>query len=339
MKMDEQQAILNKYEDLLLNYMQKSNEQLLYRGQKFSRQSIENDVTPEEIVSIHKSVLQNLYPDIPTKILDSFDLLLEVMIGYGMLYREHQTLRTQQQEIKSEMEIAAHVQQTLMGSDIPSVKGLDIGAISVPAKQMNGDYFQFVEDDNGFLSVAVADVIGKGMPAALCMSMIKYAMDSLPESRNNPSFVLENLNRVVEQNVDPTMFITMFYGIYNTISHEFYYSSAGHEPGFHYSAKENTFSEIETAGLVLGIDRAIKYKEYHKEIKENDMIILLSDGVTESRTEHGFIEREEIILLIRENLHLPAQQIVNNVFKELEKLQNFELKDDFTLIIFKRLGL
>ncbi|MFD1737683.1 PP2C family protein-serine/threonine phosphatase [Bacillus salitolerans] len=337
--MEEQQAILNKYEELLLRYMQNSNEQLLYRGQKFSRQSIENDVTPEEIVSIHKSVLHKLYPDIPDKILDSFDLLLEVMIGYGLLYREHQILRNQQQEIKSEMEIAANVQHTLLGSEVPSVKGLDIGAITVPARQMNGDYFQFVEDDNGCVSVAVADVIGKGMPAALCMSMIKYAMDSLPESRNNPGFVLENLNRVVEQNVDSTMFITMFYGIYNTETHEFYFSSAGHEPGFFYSSMDETFYDIETTGLVLGVDRYAKYKEYRKTIAENDLIILLSDGVTESRSQEGFIERQGIIRLIEQYIHLPAQQIVDNVYKELEKIQDFELKDDFTLIILRRKGL
>jgi sigma-B regulation protein RsbU (phosphoserine phosphatase) len=331
--------MLYKYEKLLTNYLRDSNEQLLYSGQKLSRQSIENDITPEEIVSIHKSVIQDLYPDIPKKVLDSFDLLLEVMIGYGLVYREHQILRNMQQEIKSEIEIAANVQQTLLGTKIPNIDCLDIGAISVPARQMNGDYYHFVEDESGSVSVAVADVIGKGIPAALCMSMIKYAMDSLPESRNHPSFVLENLNRVVEQNVDITMFITMFYGMYDTNSHEFVYSSAGHEPGFHYSCTEDKFYDIDPTGLVLGVDKSIKYKEYKKSVELNDMIILLSDGVTESRTEEGFIERKEIVRLIRENIHLSAQELVDFVYKELERIQDFELCDDFTLIILKRVGL
>jgi sigma-B regulation protein RsbU (phosphoserine phosphatase) len=337
--LDNQTKVLDKYEKLLTRYLRDSNEQLLYSGQKFSRQSIENDITPEEIVSIHKSVLQDLYPDIPKKVLDSFDLLLEVMIGYGLVYREHQTLRNQQQEIKSEIEIAANVQQTLLGTKIPSLDCLDIGAVSVPSRQMNGDYYHFVEDETGSISVAVADVIGKGIPAALCMSMIKYAMDSLPESRNHPSYVLENLNRVVEQNVDIAMFITMFYGIYDTNTHEFTYSSAGHEPGFHYSFQEDQFYDIDPTGLVLGVDKSIKYKEFKKTIELGDMVILLSDGVTESRTEDGFIERQEIIRLIRQNIHLSAQELVDHVYKELERLQNFELCDDFTLIILKRIGL
>lgn len=334
-----QQKMLDMYENLLSKYIRDSNEQLLYSGQKLSRQSIENDVTPEEIISIHKSVIQETYPDIPKKVLDSFDLLLEVMIGYGLVYREHLALKNQQQEIISEIEIAANVQRTLLGTKIPQFSSLDIGAVSVPAKKMNGDYYHFVEDETGSISVAVADVIGKGIPAALCMSMIKYAMDSLPESRNHPSYVLENLNRVVEQNVDITMFITMFYGIYDTNTHEFTYSSAGHEPGFYYSAKENTFHDIDPTGLVLGVDKSKKYKEYKKQIEINDMIILLSDGVTETKTEGRFIERKEITQLIRDHMHLSAQDLVDYVYKELERMQEFELRDDFTLIILKRKGL
>ncbi|WP_272495858.1 PP2C family protein-serine/threonine phosphatase [Bacillus pinisoli] len=336
MSVDNQQMMFSKYEELLTGYLRDSNEQLLYKGQKFSRQSIENDITPEEIVAIHKSVLQDLYPEIPKKVVESFDLLLEVMIGYGLVYREHQLLRNKQEEIKSEMEIAANVQQTLLGTDIPKVDGLDIGAISVPARQMNGDYFHFVEDETGAISVAVADVIGKGIPAALCMSMIKYAMDSLPESRNHPSYVLENLNRVVEQNVDITMFITMVYGIYMPCSNEFTYASAGHEPGFYYSSHEEKFYDLTQSGLVLGVDKAIKYKEHTIKMEKGDMIVLLSDGVTESRTEDGFIEREEITELIIKYHQLSAQEIVDNIYKELERLQDFQLKDDFTFIILKR---
>ncbi|WP_456276981.1 SpoIIE family protein phosphatase [Bacillus sp. AK128] len=337
--MENQQVMLGKYEELLTKYLRDSNEQLLYKGQRLSRQSIENNITPEEIVAIHKSVLQDLYPDIPKKVVDSFDLLLEVMIGYGLVYQEHQLLRDQQEEIKSEIEIAANVQQTLLGTKVPRVKGLDIGAISVPARQMNGDYFHFVEDESGSISMAVADVIGKGIPAALCMSMIKYAMDSLPESRNHPSFVLENLNRVVEQNVDITMFITMVYGIFDPLTNQFTYSSAGHEPGFYYSSKDETFLDINPSGLVLGVDKSMKYKEYSYQIDIGDMIILLSDGVTESRSKEGFIERDEITRLIRQYNHLSAQEIVENIYKDLEKLQDFQLKDDFTLIILKRIGL
>lgn len=325
-----------KYRDILLKYIREQSESTLYLGQKFSRKAIENKITPEEIISLHKYLLQEMYSDIPDYVVHSFDILLEIMLGYGFAYREHQSLRDQQREIRSEMEIAANVQQVLLETQIPVVEGLDIGAISVPARHMNGDYYNFVQDENNSISIAIADVIGKGIPAALCMSMIKYAMDSLPEHRNEPSVLLENLNRVVEQNVDPSMFVTMFYGMYNHACHSFSYASAGHEPGFYYDREKDEFSEIKAKGLLLGIDKKTKYQQFEKKVNPGDMIILLSDGVTECRKGDGFIDKEFITSSIYKYLHLSAQEIVDRIFKDLEKLQNFRLRDDFTLIILKR---
>ncbi|BFI97754.1 MAG: phosphoserine phosphatase RsbU [Priestia megaterium] len=325
------------YKDILGNYIQTQNEQILYQGQKLSRKSLENEISPEDIVSIHKEVIEEIYSDIPEKVLHSLDFLLEVMISYGLALREHQTLKNKQRELRSEIEVAANVQQTLLGTKVPASSALEIGAISVPAKQMNGDYFHFVEEEHGGLSIAIADVIGKGIPAAMCMSMIKYAMDSLPDSRKNPSYVLENLNNIVERNVDPSMFITMFYGSYNPETNLFDYASAGHEPGFYYDAKADSFEDLEAKGLVLGVDRHVKYLQYEQQLSKGDMIVLLTDGVTECRTEEGFIERLDIIKLIRKYMHLSPQEIVESVYKELEKLQHFQLRDDFTLIILKSL--
>ncbi|RDI39862.1 PP2C family protein-serine/threonine phosphatase [Falsibacillus pallidus] len=324
-----------KYKEILENYLKDQNEQVLYQGQKFSRKTIEHKISPEEIISLHRSLIMEMEPDMPDSIVHSFDVLLEVMIGYGLAYREHQSLRNQQQELRGEIEIAANMQQTLLGTKIPTEECLDIGAISVAAKTMSGDYYHFVKEKNR-ISVAIADVIGKGIPAALCMSMIKYAMDSLPENQYNPSSVLENINRVVEQNVDPTMFITMFHGMYDTDKHTFYYSSAGHEPGFYYHSSKKQFSDLSAKGLLLGIDKKTKYQQYERYVEIGDMIILLSDGVTECRTEEGFLEREDLVEYIQKYIHLNSQEIVNNVYKDLEKLQDFQLRDDFTLIILKR---
>ncbi|MFC4322036.1 PP2C family protein-serine/threonine phosphatase [Litchfieldia salsa] len=325
-----------RYNQILKNYLNEKDEKALYLGQKFSRKSIEHLVPPEEMISLHRNTVKEIFPNLPKEVIDSFDFLIEVMIGYGLAYQEHQSLRFQQQELKSEIEIAASVQQSLLETTIPSVGCLDIGAISVPSKQMNGDYFHFVSDDKSSISVAIADVIGKGIPAALCMSMIKYAMDSLPDYRISPSGVLENLNRVVEQNVDMGMFITMLYGLYRTDDHVFTYSSAGHEPGFIYNKEQDEFFDMKTKGLVLGVNPYTKYRHFELKLNIGDMIILLSDGVTECRVNDEFIEREEITSYIKKYNHLPAQEIVENVYRELEKLQNFELRDDFTFIILKR---
>ena len=324
------------YKRILSSYMKKHDEQSLYLGQQLIRTMIEQGITPEEVVKLHVDALMELCDFVDNEIKSSFDFLLEMMLDFGFAYREHQSLRNRQQQLDAEIEIAASMQQTLLIGDVPKIDSLDIGVISQPSKKMNGDYYHFVQDEKDRVSIAVADIIGKGIPAALCMSMIKYAMDSLPDQRTKPGAMLGNLNRVVEQNVDDSMFITMFYGLYDPAIHRFFYASAGHEPGFLYQKKTETFHELMTKGIVLGVAKDANYPEYELNVERGDMVVLLSDGVTECRSENGFIQREAVTALIRKYEHLPAQQIVEEVFFELEKLQNFELRDDFTLIIFRR---
>lgn len=334
--MDHKENIEALYQETLTEFVKDQSEQQLYKGQKLSRKTIEHKISPEEIISWHKSVLLDLYPETRPEILNSLDFLLEIMMGYGIAIRETQSLRHLQQEMKTEMEIAANVQSTLLETKVPEIKELEIGSISIPARHMNGDYYHFIQDENDCIGIGIADVIGKGIPAALCMSMIKYAMDSIPEQTHLPSNVLKALNRVVEQNVDPSMFITMFYGLYNPMNSIFSYASAGHEPGMYYNVKEDHFEDLYAKGLLLGVNKNTTYKQYEKSINIGDMIILMSDGVTECRTESGFIERDYLINEIKKNIHLHPREIVLNLYKHLEKLQHFQLRDDFTMIILKR---
>ncbi|WP_258000520.1 PP2C family protein-serine/threonine phosphatase [Bacillus sp. Marseille-P3661] len=324
----------HEYKQYLMQYINSRDKSILYKGQKLSRHLIETKVSPEEVIKVHISSLKDLQ-EVAPYVQDSFDFLLKVMTGYGEAYRELLNLRYQQSELQSEIQVAANMQQTLLRSEWPTVESLDIGAISRPARQMNGDYYHFVQDENGSVSVAVADVIGKGIPAALCMSMIKYSMDSLPETRMTPRYVLENLNRIVEQNVDSSMFITMFYGIYDSAAHKFRYSSAGHEPGFYYHAESDQFEELKTKGLVLGVSKTL-YEEYERNVLPGDMIVLLTDGLTECRIGNRFITREEVAGLIKKYIHLPSQDIVNNIYSELHDSGSYKLTDDFTLIILRR---
>ncbi|MYL60777.1 SpoIIE family protein phosphatase, partial [Virgibacillus halodenitrificans] len=151
-----------------------------------------------------------------------------------------------------------------------------------------------------------------------------------------PKSILKNLNRVVERNVDASMFITMLYAQYLPCEHKLHYASAGHEPGFYYDAEKGTFTEIETKGLVLGVSSDAEYEQYELKVNKGDMVILLTDGVTECRDGDRFIESEEILEVIKSYEDLPAQEMVNKVYKHFERLQDFELRDDFTLLILRR---
>jgi len=139
--MDFKDMFQSKYRSILYSYLKESTEAALYQGQKFSRKAMEHQISPEEIINVHCTALKELFPDLPQEVFASCDFLLEVMMDYGLAYQEHQSLRDQQLEIRSEIEIAASVQDNLLETKIPQIDVLDIGAISIPAKQMNGDYY------------------------------------------------------------------------------------------------------------------------------------------------------------------------------------------------------
>ena len=330
------QEFKKEYKEILKQYTLSQTERNLYEGQNFSRQLIQKNISPEEVISIHKASLEEIMPNLPEEVAHSFDLLIEVMIRYGLALKEHQTLIQKQQNFKMEMALATNVQQTLLKTKVPEMQGLDIGIISVPAKEMNGDYTHFLHDEKT-VGIAVADVIGKGIPAALCMSMIKYGMDSLDGAETDPIIVLDIINRIVEKSVSDSMFISMFYGAYDITKSKFTYASAGHEPPLFYCSKSSSFTELQAKGLLLGVIPNVKYEQHSIVLDKDDFIVMMTDGVTECRSTEGFIEQRTVMDIIESVKDRSAQEMVDYVFRKLEELQDFEQRDDFTLVIFKKM--
>lgn len=325
------------YTELLQRYLIRDNKSCVTDAEEMSKYFIRKNIYPEEIIRIHLQAIDHIFKnELSEPFKHTFEFLEHSLSNYRKTYEYYHRMEQERRELKSEIEVAAAMQQTLLASDVPNIPDLEIGAISVPYLQMNGDYFRFVERDDGVLGVGIADIIGKGVPAALSMSMVKYAMDSFHMEDMRPSNILRNLNRVVEKNIASHMFITMLYGQYHPKKSMFNYASAGHEPGFFYCATTDTFTEIETRGIVLGVIRDAQYEQYELPMKIGDKVILLTDGVTECKRNGRFIRREEVIEVIEQYNHLRAQEQVESVYRHFEKLSDFELKDDFTLIIIEK---
>lgn len=316
--------------------MVNQTERNLYIAQNFTRQLIQKNISPEDVISIHKNAVEQIFPNQMNESQPAYDFLIEVMVHYGMAHREHQSLLQKQAEYEMEMKIATNIQKTLLKTYVPNMQNIDIGMISVPIRKMNGDYVHFFHDGEEYLSVAVTDVVGKGVPAALCMSMVKYGLETLVYAYKDPSYVLEVLNRVIEKGVDDSMFVSMFYGCLDVEQNIFSYASAGHEPALHYSAKDDQFFTLEAKGLLLGVLSETKYTFHEIVLEENDLIIMMTDGVTEFRVKEDLNAREVITTLIKENRHLSAQQLCQLLYKEIERVQNFKLFDDFTVVILKK---
>ncbi|MFJ7934982.1 PP2C family protein-serine/threonine phosphatase [Sporosarcina sp. NPDC096371] len=330
------QKVLEQYREILKQYITNPNEEALYLGQQFSRKFIEKEISPEEVISIHKSAFSETFSNKPVELSNSFDFLIEMMIHYGLALREHQSLIRMQEEIQMEINVAVKVQDTLLKTKIPDVEELDIGFVTEPAKKMSGDYIYFLHDTCNETSVAVADVMGKGIPAALCMTMIKFGMDSLRNDNTSPRNVLDIVNRIVEKSVDNSMFISMFYGKYDARDSSFVYGSAGHEPALMYKASLGTFVELSAKGLLLGIQPDVMYEERSVVLEEGDFIAIMTDGVTEIRLDADFVDNKIIQSILTKVKDESAQVIADTVYNKLARLQDFHLHDDFTIVIFKK---
>ncbi|MBF0842964.1 MULTISPECIES: SpoIIE family protein phosphatase [Mammaliicoccus] len=324
------------YQQLLLEYVNTSNDDILSNCQTYSNEAIEDNVSPEEIVQLHLEIIRDQNDLTKQQIVSSFDVLIEVIIGYGFTYRDYKKLLNKIKIHDKEMDVASSLQQTMLKPQIPQFDSIQIGAISVPAQRVSGDYFNLIDHNDGTMSFAVADVIGKGIPAALAMSMIKFGMDSYGHSQL-PSDGLKRLNRVVEKNVNQNMFVTMFYGLYEEINNMLYYSSAGHEPGYIYRNQTGEFEEMTERGIVLGVNKHTRYKQSEIKIELQDMIIVFTDGVTELRDQQNeFIKTKDLLNMIKEHKQLHPQDIVQILYEELVKLQNPNKRDDLTILIVKR---
>ncbi|WP_274308350.1 PP2C family protein-serine/threonine phosphatase [Solibacillus daqui] len=325
-----------QYQKILSDYLENQTERNLYIGQNFIRQLIQKKVTPEEVINIHKYAIEHIYPNVSEDVSHSFDFLIEIMVHFGLTLKEHQSLLEQQEELRIEMNVATKIQDMILRTTIPKIEAIDIGMVSIPIRKMNGDYVHFLSDDEHYVSVAVTDVVGKGVPAALCMSMVKYGLDTLEYATNEPSHILGVLNRIIEKSVDDSMFVSMFYGTYDVENSLFTYGSAGHEPAIYYCASEQTFYDLESKGLLLGVMPEVNYPQYEIEMGDNDFILMITDGVTDFRKRGDIDPRDVIKKLALSYNHLTAQEMCEQIYAYLKAMPEFDLEDDFTVVFIKK---
>ncbi|PTG64052.1 serine/threonine protein phosphatase [Staphylococcus chromogenes] len=294
-------------------------------------------VTPEDIVRMHKKYAET-HQLSQSELMESLDVLEKVISSFGFNYSDYKDLIDRMEVHDKELDVASRLQQTMLKTEIPQFDSIQIGVISVAAQRVSGDYFNLIDHKDGTMSFAVADVIGKGIPAALAMSMIKFGMDSYGHSQL-PNDGLKRLNRVVEKNVNQNMFVTMFYGLYEEMNHILYCSSAGHEPGYIFRADKDEFEEIDVRGRILGVSSYIRYDQKEIKININDLIIIFTDGVTEIRRENGeFINQEKLLEFIKGYKQLHPQDIVQLLYEQLIRIHKEGKRDDLTILIIKRVN-
>lgn len=239
-------------------------------------------------------------------------------------------LEQEHQAVQVEIGLAAKVQTDLFESMKRTNLPADMGVISQPFKELNGDFYTVIPNEEDIL-FGVADVSGKGIPAAIQMTMMQFAM----EMRESPSDVLSKINAFTYTYMEASRFITMFKGAYHKATKTLTYSSAGHEPGILYNVHDRTFKELMPTGPLLGIVKEATFIQQTVQLRDGDLLILFTDGLTErkkNQTDDGAHIRQAIE---QADVSLPADQLARFLFDEVNRLEPLPIEDDQTLFVLK----
>ena len=284
---------------------------------------------------------------IPVRARDQLGELAEsfnVMTGeITVLIREN----AEKARMEQEMLAAREIQRRLLPSGPLTVPGLAITAFCEPAREVAGDYFDFISISPTQLGVLIADVSGKGLPAGLYMAQLKVIAQSLARTHTSPRDFLKAVNRVVADNIDSKSFITMSYGVIDLIEKRMAFARAGHCPLIRVPgaapAGLRKAEMITPDGLVLGLnfDDGATFDGMIEEVTvplaPGDLIVFYTDGISETMNEAFDCYGEpRLATILEQYAHLPFEQLRSFIFADLRSFAgNADQHDDMTMILLK----
>ena len=235
------------------------------------------------------------------------------------------------------LEMAADIQRNLLPKEPPRFDGIDIAGMLRTSMTVSGDFYDFVPLDEENIGVAIADIRGKGVGAALLMVMVRTALRLVCREETSPARVLKRINDILALDTAPELFATIVYGVLNTESLTFTYSNAGHCYPVRVHGGTGQISYLDKGGMLLGIFDFAEFESDTVFLEQGDLIFFYTDGLTEAESADGeMYEEERLVAFLNENAHLTADQICANVEEELVVFSGKEQRaDDLTMIVFK----
>lgn len=232
-----------------------------------------------------------------------------------------------------EEEEALAIQRALLPQELPVIPGCVLAASCRPASGLGGDCYDVLRFADATFAVSIADVIGKGLPAALLMSNLQAAVRAYASSRPTPRRLVENVNRLLCQNVRSGKFVTFCYASFDLSTRLVTFANAGHNPPFVVRA-DGTCEILSTGGMVLGVMPDGPYDQGQVAIRARDRFVFYTDGLTEARNANGddFGDRR-LVEVVRSARHLDAAALETHVREAVHGFAGDELEDDATLIV------
>ena len=234
--------------------------------------------------------------------------------------------------IQRELALAKSIQEAALPSSLPESKFWDVSALSLPMKEIGGDFYDYHKLDDKKLGVLISDVSGHGIPAALTVSMLKIAFSLQYSNAENPKAVMENINKILYGHCEKN-FLTASYIFIDIEKKSVSYSNAGHHPFYLWNANQQKFIPLNAKGMGIGFTPEAEYQMLDHEIESGDRIVMYTDGFLEARSNSDEMFGEErLINLIQNNSHLKAKELMHHIISEIN-IWSEKQEDDLSLVV------
>jgi len=247
----------------------------------------------------------------------------------------------ERERMAKELEIAHQVQINLLPKTSPQWRGARIAGACIPAREVGGDYFDYITLGPQKLGIAIGDVSGKGLPAAIYMTLTKGVLQSEAADQASPKAVLTKVNKLMYDSITRDTFVSMFYGILDLETDTLTYARAGHNPPIH--VQEGTHRLLDAPGIGLGLDSGAKFSESVQEetvsLKKGDWLVCYTDGVTEAMDAQQNEFSEERLMDIARRTHKSPEAMLRATHDEINHFTgNGQPHDDMTLVAVQYTG-
>jgi PAS domain S-box-containing protein len=242
----------------------------------------------------------------------------------------------ERQRIEQELRVARLIQQTLLPKSLPELDGWEVRAYYQPAREVGGDFYDFLDLEDGRLGLIVGDASGKGIPAALLMATTRGMLLAGAQISDSPSEVLERVNNTLYPEIPPNMFVTCLAALLDSRTGRLDYANAGHDPPYLRHA-DGVSEELRATGMPLGLMPNMSYEQKEITLEPGESVLLYSDGLVEAhdprREMFGFPRMQGFV-----GAHLGGATLIDFLLAELERFtgEDWEQEDDITLLTLQR---
>lgn len=272
-----------------------------------------------------------------------FSFIISNTIAERKTRKERDSYQLELQRKQAELKVAADIQKSFLPDKLPSPKGFDIAATTIPAREVGGDFYDFILSDGG-LQLVIADVSGKGVPAALFMALSRTIMRACVAAHEKASERLSCANNMIMADSGSGtsgMFVTLFYASMGREDRKLVYVNAGHNPPLLFRTATGRIEMMEVTGVALGMMANMDYEQRQLDLESGDILLLYTDGIVEAMNgKEELYGQKRLESSLAASAELSAQEILDKILRDLRQFtEGEEQSDDITAVVIKAEGL